>query len=78
MTYFGYDHGKEASMPKFRVTIDFERKNPRTARKEKSRREGELYAPDAATAKRTYVKQFEKNEPTRTKVGAVTVKKIGD
>ena len=65
-------------MPKYRVTIDFERKNPRTGRKEKSRREGELYAPDAATAKAAYVKQFEKNEPTRTKVGRTLVKKIGD
>jgi hypothetical protein len=64
-------------MPKFQVTVTFDRINPTTKKLEKnSVREGMFFTIDAATAKAGYLQQFKKSEPTRRKIHKVVVKEI--
>lgn len=61
-------------MPKYKVTIKFDRINPITKAVELgSVRENEIYSTTANDAKQFSLRQFKKNEPTRRKIHSVEV-----
>lgn len=61
-------------MPKYKVTVTFDRLNPKTKAIEKnSVREGVFYSSTPESAKKFYLRQFKENEPTRRKVRSVRV-----
>lgn len=64
-------------MPRFKVTVKFDRVNPETNEPEKSEREGIFEAEDAQTAEASYMLQFKNNEPTATNE-EVTVQEVED
>ena len=64
-------------MPKFKVEVIFDRKNPTTGEIEKKTvRESEFWADTAKLAKQAYLKRFRENEPTRRKIHKVEVTKL--
>ena len=66
-------------MPKYKVTVVFDRKNPKTGASEKnSKRESEFFSPSAQIAKEEYLYRFRKNEPGLIAVNSTTVVEIGE
>jgi len=58
----------------YKVTVTFDRMNPKTGSFEKdSERFGSIWAESKAEAKKQFLDQFKKNEPTRRKISSVTV-----
>lgn len=61
-------------MPKYKITVTFDRKNPVTKKLEKKAvREGIFYSTDRESAKESYLKIFKQNEPDRRKIHKVEV-----
>lgn len=66
-------------MPQYKVTVTFDRKNPKTGALEKnSTRESVFFAPSAQIAREDYLHRLNKNEPEIMRVFKVTVDEVKD
>ena len=64
-------------MKQYKVTVHFDRSNPKTKVLESNIvREGQFYAENKSKAKEQYLNQVHNNEPTLIKVRKVEVKEI--
>lgn len=68
---------KDLPTTKYTVTVTFDRKNPKTGILERDmERWGDVWAPDAATARIQFLDQMKKNEPTLIGLRTIKVQEV--